>query len=69
MRLGELSQLQLMDVNLEDGFVMVHGKGGKDKYVPSARKMVKCLWKYFKTRAAIEDFQTSSLFFTEKENL
>ncbi|SVD65218.1 uncharacterized protein METZ01_LOCUS418072, partial [marine metagenome] len=34
MRLGELSQLQMTDVNLEDGFVLVHGKGGKDRYVP-----------------------------------
>jgi len=66
MRLGELSQLQLMDVNLEDGFVMVHGKGGKDRYVPIGREMVKGLWKYIKTRATMEDFQTSSLFLTEK---
>ena len=54
MRLGELSQLQLMDVNLEDGFVMVHGKGGKDRYVPIGREMVKCLWKYMKKRALID---------------
>ena len=51
MRLGELSQLQLTDVNLEDGFVMVHGKGGKDRYVTIGREMVKCLWRYMKKRA------------------
>ena len=28
MRLSELSQLQLNEVNLEEGFVLVHGKGG-----------------------------------------
>ena len=66
MRLGELSQLQLTDVNLEDGFVLVHGKGGKDRYVPIGRSTIKCLWKYIKTRATIEDFQTSSLFLTEQ---
>jgi len=66
MRLGELSQLQLTNVNLEDGFVLVHGKGGKDRYVPIGRSTIKCLWKYIKTRATIEDFQTSSLFLTEQ---
>ena len=35
--MGELSRLQLPNVNLEDGFVMVHGKGGKDRYVPIGR--------------------------------
>ena len=38
-------------MNLEDGFVLVHGKGGKDRYVPIGREMVKCLWKYMKKRA------------------
>ena len=32
--------------------------------MPIGREMVKCLWKYIKTRATIEDFQTSSLFLT-----
>ena len=59
MRLGELSQLQLTDVNLEDGFVMVHGKGGKDRYVPIGREMVKCLWRYMKKRA-LTDVNSSS---------
>ena len=66
MRLGELSRLQMTDVTLEDGFVLVHGKGGKDRYVPIGRSTIKCLWKYIKTRATIEDFQTSSLFLTEQ---
>ena len=62
MRLGELSQLQLTDVNLEDGFVLVHGKGGKDRYVPIGREMVKCLWKYMKKRA-LTDVNTSPYLF------
>jgi len=61
MRLGELSQLQLTDVNLEDGFVMVHGKGGKDRYVPIGREMVKGLWKYIKTRAGVTPNSCSTL--------
>ena len=66
MRLGELSQLQLTDVNLEDGFVMVHGKGGKDRYVPIGREMVKCLWKYMKKRALIDVNTNSYLFLAEQ---
>ena len=66
MRLGELSQLQLTDVNLEDGFVMVHGKGGKDRYVPIGRKMVKCLWRYMKRRALTDVNLSPHLFLTEQ---
>ena len=64
MRLGELSRLQLNEVNLEDGFVMVHGKGGRDRYVPIGREMVKCLWRYIKKRAVIDVNTTPYLFLT-----
>ena len=43
MRLSELSQLQPNEVNLEEGFVLVHGKGAKDRYVPIGRSTIKCL--------------------------
>ena len=43
MRLSELSRLQLNEVNLEEGFVLVHGKGAKDRYVPIGRSTIKCL--------------------------
>ena len=66
MRLGELSRLQLNEVNLEDGFVMVHGKGGRDRYVPIVREMVKCLWRYIKKRAVIDVNTTLYLFLTRR---
>ena len=66
MRLGELSQLQLTDVNLEDGFVMVHGKGGKDRYVPIGREMVKCLWQYIKKRALTDVNSSPYLFLIQQ---
>ena len=53
MRLSELSQLQLNEVNLEEGFVLVHGKGAKDRYVPIGRSTIKCLWNYIKQRAVL----------------
>jgi site-specific recombinase XerD len=53
MRLSELSQLQLNEVNLEEGFVLVHGKGARDRYVPIGRSTIKCLWKYIKKRETV----------------
>ena len=66
MRLSELSRLQLTDVNLEDGFVLVHGKGAKDRYVPIGRSTIKCLWNYIKKRAVIDVNTNSYLFLTRK---
>jgi len=67
MRLGELSRLQLNELNLEDGFGLVHGKGGKDQYVPIGREMVKCLWKYMKKRV-LTDVNFSPYPFLAEEN-
>ncbi len=66
MRLSELSRLQLTDVNLEDGFVLVHGKGAKDRYVPIGRSTIKCLWNYIKKRAVIDVNTNSYLFLTQR---
>ena len=66
MRLGELSRLQLNELNLEDGFVMVHGKGAKDRYVPIGRSTIKCLWNYIKKRAVIDVNTNSYLFLTQR---
>ena len=66
MRLSELSQLQLNEVNLEEGFVLVHGKGAKDRYVPIGRSTIKCLWNYIKKRAVIDVDTNSDLFVTQR---
>ena len=66
MRLSELSRLQLNEVNLEDGFVLVHGKGAKDRYIPIGRSTIKCLWKYIKKRAVINVNTNAHLFLTPK---
>ena len=66
MRLSELSRLQLNEVNLEEGFVLVHGKGAKDRYVPIGRSTIKCLWKYIKKRAVIDVNTNSYLFLTQR---
>ena len=66
MRLSELSRLQLNEVNLEDGFVLVHGKGAKDRYVPIGRSTIKCLWNYIKKRAVIDVNTNPYLFLTRR---
>jgi len=66
MRLSELSQLQLNEVNLEEGFVLVHGKGAKDRYVPIGRSTTKCLWNYIKKRAVIDVNTNPYLFLTQR---
>ena len=66
MRLGELSRLQLNEVILEDGFVMVHGKGGRDRFVPIGREMVKCLWRYMKKRVVTDVNLSPHLFLTQQ---
>ena len=66
MRLSELSRLQLNEINLEEGFVMVHGKGVKDRYVPIRRSTIKCLWNYIKDRAVIDVNTNPYLFLTQR---
>jgi integrase/recombinase XerD len=66
MRLSELSRLQLNEVNLEEGFVLVHGKGAKDRYVPIGRSTIKCLWNYIKKWAVIDVDTNSYLFLTQR---
>ena len=66
MRLSELSNLRLTEVNLEEGFVLVHGKGAKDRYVPIGRSTIKCLWNYIKKRAVIDVNTNSYLFLTRR---
>ena len=66
MRLSELSQLQVTNVNLEEGFVLVHGNGAKDRYVPIGRNTTKWLWNYINKRAVIDVDTTSYLFLTQR---
>ena len=66
MRLSELNRLQLNEVNLEEGFVLVHGKGAKNRYVPIGRSTIKCLWNYIKKRAVIDVTTNSYLFLTQR---
>jgi integrase/recombinase XerD len=68
LRVSELTQLRLQDVNLEAGFVMTFGKGGKQRVVPigdAARERVR---RYLaEARAELDGGRGSeSLFLTRR---
>ena len=49
LRVAELSNLKVKDVNLDDGSILVrHGKGNKQRIVRVGVKAQKALWKYLK---------------------
>ena len=46
LRVSELTGLKLADVNFENGFVRVKGKGSKERVVPVAPKVMRMLSRY-----------------------
>ena len=66
MRLAELSAIDLSEVNFEEGFILVHGKGRKERWVPFGKEAKKMLWGYIKQRAKIADQGEPSLFVTQE---
>ncbi|KYP81659.1 tyrosine-type recombinase/integrase [Ferroacidibacillus organovorans] len=61
IRLSECEGITLSDVNLQEGTILVHGKGSKDRTVPFQSKMKKVLQTYIEARGAA---QTDRLFVT-----
>lgn len=53
LRVGELTALKVQDVDLENGWARVMGKGGKERYVPVGSKAAEALKTYLPVRAAI----------------
>ena len=47
MRVGELTTLKMADVDLEEGWVRVRGKGNKERIIPLGNKARKALEEYF----------------------
>jgi len=53
LRVGELTSLDKDDVDLENGWVRVIGKGNKERYVPVGSRAVDALRAYLPLRATI----------------
>jgi len=49
LRVSELIQLRLKDVNLEEGFLICRGKGGKERIVPLGKQAEKTIQNYLDT--------------------
>lgn len=65
LRVSEAASLRLEDVNLEDGFLLVFGKGGKERVVPVSRTASGCVAKYLKeARPLLVKGDERSLFLT-----
>jgi len=49
MRVSELTRLPINQINLEGGYVLIHGKGSKERVVPLGREAMKWVTLYLKT--------------------
>lgn len=53
LRVGELASLKLNDIDLENGWVRVIGKGRKERYVPVGARAVDAVRQYISVRGSV----------------
>ncbi len=63
IRLSELAGLKVDDIDFNEGYLKVMGKGAKERYVPIGAKVMKALLKY-KVRYRPEPLATESFWLT-----
>jgi integrase/recombinase XerD len=66
MRLSELLNIELHEINFDDGFILLHGKGQKERWVPFGKEARRLLWDYLKQRERVTKAEESALFITQK---
>ena len=66
LRLAELADLDLPEVDLRDATVRVTGKGGKDRVVPVGKKAREALATWLRTRATLADHEETALFVSRR---
>ncbi len=66
LRLAELTDLNLGDVDMQDATVRVTGKGNKDRIVPVGRKAIEALSKWRLSRAQFADAGEPALFVSNR---
>lgn len=66
LRLAELTDLNLGDVDLADGVVRVTGKGNKDRVIPVGSHARKALAAWQKERAGLADIDEKALFVSNR---
>lgn len=56
LRLSELANLRISDINVEKGIIRVIGKGNKERLVRIGLKTQKALWNYLARRDSDLDY-------------
>jgi integrase/recombinase XerD len=70
LRVSELVNLKMNDVNLQSGFVLAFGKGSKERYVPIGKTAISWLEKYYaQARSLILKNKKSSYVFVNVRGL
>jgi integrase/recombinase XerD len=65
LRMTELLDAKIEDVDLEQGRIKIMGKGAKERFVYFGRNTKKCLWKYITQFRAEPYPQVKNLFLTQ----
>ncbi len=66
LRLSELTDLDIDDVDLNDATVRVTGKGNKDRVVPVGRLARAAIKSWLRSRAALADTDETALFVSQR---
>jgi integrase/recombinase XerC len=66
LRLAELVDLNVGDVDMQDATVRVTGKGNKDRIIPVGRKALKALRQWTLTRGSLAGVDESALFVSNR---
>jgi len=53
LRLSESVGIEMNDLQLDDGFILIRGKGNKERWVPFGKATKQVLWGYIKQRAKV----------------
>ncbi len=66
LRLAELTDLNMHDVDVADAMVRVTGKGNKDRILPVGREAIKALNAWLAARRKLTDLEQKALFVSNK---
>ncbi|NNF94449.1 MAG: tyrosine recombinase XerC [Altererythrobacter sp.] len=66
LRLAELIDLNIGDVDMQDATVRVTGKGNKDRIVPVGRHALKALRQWYTTRGDLADADETAIFVSNR---